>query len=216
MKRLSLISILTLLVGSLAASTASAQDATPGFYGRISLGGSYAKTGFAAEDDSFGSLGDDNASIGGGALSYDAAIGFELPINLAIHGSYRGWVAPSPKYEIGGNDFEIEDTRFALHNFGGGITFSPGNFFLSWMLGPAFLKYKYDPSGNAFDVTGSTRDDNSWGIGSEVGLGATFFSAGVVELGLAGFASFHWIAETRDSEKGLLGYQAGARLFVQF
>lgn len=192
-----------------APAPAQHEDVSGGFYGRASLGLGAARTGFATKDDT---LNDPDVTLGGFAITYDAALGFELPFGLAIHGSYRGWVSPSPKLKFDGNEIAIKDSTLALHNFGIGATFSPSVFFVSLMMGPAWLQYSFANE----DVVGNTRKDGSWGFGSELGLGAMFMTTPAFSLGVGAFGSFHWIAETSDSDNGLLGYQASGRVIFEF
>lgn len=211
MNQFGMAALIVACIGAFGVADAQAQeqDLSGGFYGRLSLGLGAARTGFATKDQE---VNDDRATLGGFAVTYDAALGFELPLGLAIHGSYRGWVNPSPKLKYDGDKVAIKDSKLTLHNFGAGITFSPSVFFVSLMMGPAWLKYEF----NDGLADGNVGKGDSWGFGSELGLGAMFMNVPGFSLGVGAFGSFHWIAETRDSDNGLLGYQASGRVILEF
>lgn len=187
-----------------------------GFYMRLNLGAGFARTGY--NPDGGGDFtGSDRLHLQGGALSYGASAGFLILPGLAVHADYRGWWAVSPDARYEGEKIgEIDDLSLTMHNFGGGVTIHPGNrgFFISAMVGPAMLKYKYE---NDFvSTSGNTRDDNRWGLGSEIGLGYTALVKDGLGIGAGAFGSGHWIKGTDDAEGSLSGFQLGVRFVMIF
>jgi hypothetical protein len=145
-----------------------------GFFLRLSAGAAWAKT--EIHDEPSG----DTIKLDGPAAGANFAIGGVVATNLAIHGTFFGWVISDPDAGVTGfSEFELNG-ELVVSGIGGGITyyFMPENFYLSASAGAATLSLENgnasveSDTGIAGDVTLGREwwVGDSWGLGFAIGL----------------------------------------------
>ena len=165
-----------------------------GFFLRLSAGAGFASSSIdldlgqnppgPGDTELYDLAGDSNFAIGG-----------IVGKNLALHGTFWGWLVNDPDVEVNGDDVGELNGDLTMSAFGAGVTyyFMPSNLYLTGSFGIGHLGFESD---SALVPDG----DTEWGPVLDMGLGKEWWVSRNWGLGLAGALGFHSFDDPDFSE----------------
>lgn len=188
--RASLLGALAMLLILVSGQDSHAADASPP--GRSHDGGFFLRlAGGAGSSASEFEIPTQTAKLSGTALDFSIAGGVILKPNLALHGTFFGWVSDAD-FELSGSD-EITTVNTDMTALGAGLTYylMPVNVFISGSAGIGHL--------SAEGSQGLGETDK--GFAAEICLGKEWWGADHWSVGIAGSFSYHSLPEQDEEER---------------
>jgi hypothetical protein len=113
----------------------------------------------------------EGVKLDGSTADLNLAVGAVVSRNLAIHGTYFGWLTSDPDIEISGVGSGTATGDLDLSAFGAGLTyyFMPANIYVSGSAGAGSLTF--DNAGTDTGFIGEITAGKEWWVGGSWGLG---------------------------------------------
>ena len=151
--------------------------------------------------------GGDSLKFSGAAGTFDAAVGFVIKPNLALHANVGAWSTLDPKVTINGTEFESDDLSVTLTMVGVGVTYYLGesNTYLTGSVGLGTLSAEFE--GEEADTGG--------GFAIELGAGKEWWLGNKFGLGAGAAFNYHSVPDD-DIDSSFKGASFGVRLTATF